>query len=151
MKHFKVGIVTALLLLCAQLALATSIPPKSLEEMVTEADHVIIGTVTKVDMVDGDDQPLTDPKARTGPGLNNLIRLHVEVKEILESPAQEHPRQLVVPLWSAWHSSLEGSQEWKGKTFIFLLKGPDYSIVYPAGFNRELDERAQIEGLLKNR
>lgn len=151
MPSFRKTPFTIALLVClSSWALATSIPPKPLEELVAEAHHVIVGEVVKVDMIDGQGKPVTDPKARTGPGYENLIRLHFKVSETMYSSAKETPELLVVPLWSAWHSTLEDRQNMVGEKLILLLKD-DYKMVYPALFMRTLKERSEIEKLLKNR
>jgi len=58
-----------LLVLAPCLAGATSVPPRSLTNLVADADHVIIGKVTLVDMVDHKGNQVTNLAARTGPGL----------------------------------------------------------------------------------
>lgn len=63
--------------------------PDTLEEMAQEADHILIGRVAGVDMVDGHGKPITDPEARTGPSLDNTIRLLIKVDEVLVSNASE--------------------------------------------------------------
>ncbi len=49
-------------------ALATSVLPKPLEELVSEADHVVVATITRVDLVDRDGKQIINRTARTGPG-----------------------------------------------------------------------------------
>lgn len=143
-------LVCCFLVLCPGLVLATSIPPKELTELVADSDHILIGKVIKVDMIDGQDRQVTGKEARTGPGLDNLIRLHVQVEAdgYLRSNRPKVAQTLVIPLWSAWHYSLDRWKEEQGKSFLFLLKGPEYEKVYPALFMRSLDERAKIEKLL---
>ena len=51
----------------------------TLGEMATSADHILVGRVTGVDMVDGAGKQVQDREARTGPGLRNQIRLRVSV------------------------------------------------------------------------
>jgi hypothetical protein len=68
-----------LLTMCLpSLALATSFVPKPLEEMVREADHVVVAKIVSVDMVDGRGRPLADRRSRTGPGLANQMRFNLE-------------------------------------------------------------------------
>lgn len=131
------------------LALATIVPPKPLEEMVREADLVVVARIASVDMVDGRGWPVTDRDARTGPGLPNQMRFNLEVKEVLFARTKPTPRTLRVPLWQAWHYMLGTMQDdLTGATGIFLLKGDTYEPVYPAGFQRALEERAEIVRLL---
>ena len=144
----------AFLLACFALtsALATSVPQRSLEDLVRDADHVVVATVTKVSMVNGQGKEITDRNARTGPGLDNEIRFHLEVKEVLFSTAPEPPKLIIVPLWKMWHYSLGDIQDaLTGNTSIFLLKGDTYEPVYPQHFERSLEERKQIEQLLRVR
>lgn len=130
-------------------ALATIVTPKPLEEMVCEADLVVVARIAGVDMVDGRGRPVTDRDARTGPGLPNQMRFNLEVKEVLFARTKPTPRTLRVPLWQAWHYMLGTMQDdLTGTTGIFLLKGDTYEPVYPAGFQRALEERAEIVHLL---
>lgn len=151
MRRAFVRLSVAFALLCiAGLANATSVVPMPLEQMVREADHVVVATVSKVDMVDGWGRPITDPEARTGPGLDNQIRLHLAVSEVLYTRNGRLPDTLVVPLWTAWHYTLGSITEAAGGTSgIFLLKGDDFQPAYPADFQRSLEERAEIERLLQ--
>jgi hypothetical protein len=131
------------------LALATSVVPKPLEEMVREADLVVVARIASVDMVDGRGRPVTDRDTRTGPGLPNQMRFNLEVKEVLFARTKPTPRTLRVPLWQAWHYILGTMQDdLTGATGIFLLKGDAHEPVYPAGFQRSLNERAEIVKLL---
>jgi hypothetical protein len=141
-----------LLALCALLlagaACATSVPPKPLEEMIKEVDHVVVATIESVDKVDGRGKPIVD----TGPGSKNRMRFNLRIKELLFTRSPMLPPTLRVPLWSAWHYRLGSMQEQvTGSTGIFLLKGDDYQPVYPAYFQRSLDERDEIERLLRSR
>lgn len=145
-------------LLCmAGLVSATSVAPMPLARMVQEADHVVLAKVTSVDMVDGRGRPVADPEARTGPGLDNEIRLHLAVSEVLYTRSDRLPDALVVPLWTMWHYTLASITEAAaGTDGIFLLKGDDigagrFQPAYPAGFQRSPDERAGIERLLRLR
>lgn len=142
--------VLALLGLCfAAFASATSVAPKPLAEMVEESDHVVAATIARIDMVDGKGRPVTDHKARTGPGLKNQMRFHLRVDEVLFTRTSTLPTTLPVPLWTMWHYELGTMQEeLTGSTGIFLLKGDQFHPVYPAGFQRALDERDEIERLL---
>lgn len=130
-------------------ALATSVVPKPLEEMVREADHVVVAKIVSVDMVDGRGRPVTDRDARTGPGLPNQMRFNLEVQEVLFARGKPPSRMLRVPLWQAWHYPLGAMQDkLTGATGIFLLRGDAYEPVYPAGFQRALEEKAEILRLL---
>lgn len=129
---------------------ATSVVPKPLAEMVRESDHVLVATVVQVDMLNRWGWQVADPGARTGPGSGNRIRLHLKIDEVLRSDAVAAPATLTVPLWQMWHYSL-GSirQQVVGTRGIFLLKGKDFQPTYHADFQRGLDERANVERLLR--
>ena len=146
------SLVLSALLCVAGLANSTSVAPMPLEQMVRKADHVVVATVSKVDMIDRRGRLVADPEARTGPGLDNQIRLHLAVSEVLHTRSSRLPDILVVPLWTMWHYTLESITEAAGVTSgIFLLKGDDFQPAYPTGFQRSLDERAEIERLLQGK
>lgn len=135
---------------CGSLS-ATSIVPKSLPELVAEADHVLVGTVTRVSMHGADGGEITDPKAKTGPGLPNELRLHVTLdpKGVIKTDKSPLPSEIVVPLWKMWHSTFESVRAGReGQTRIFLLKGDPMELVYPGGCELGVEKRAEIETLL---
>jgi hypothetical protein len=129
----------------------TTVPPRPLPDLVKASDHVLVGKVVKVDMVDGKGNPVTNNDARTGPGLENVIRLHVvlEVDGALKTTKKELPATIVVRHWTMWHYTLG---QWKlealDKVFIFLLVGEDFQWVYPLGFMRDPSEKVEIQKLL---
>lgn len=129
-------------------ARSTSIPDLSLEEIVAQSDHVVVAKVARVDMVDGLGRQVRDRDGRTGPGLHNRIRFHLEVGEALLTNCRRPPRRIVVPLWQMWHYSLGTMQdEVQGNVGIFLLKGANFEPAYSQGFQRGMAERSQIEAL----
>ncbi len=144
-------ITLALVLLCVAGANATQVEPRELSELVSESDHIIIAKVTKVQMVDENENEVTDPKGRTGPGLDNEILLHVTITKegILKTNNDNPPEKLVIPLWKMWHFSLGQWKKEEGTTSIFLLKGDDFQSVYPMAFIRQLSEKREIVRLLK--
>lgn len=74
--------------------------------MAQEADHILIGRVTGVDMIDGNGKPVEDREARTGPGRENIIRILITVDEVLVTNASDVPSVIRVPLASHLHYSL---------------------------------------------
>lgn len=98
----------------------------SLQDLACGADHILVGRVVGVDMVNSIGMPIRDQNARTGPGLRNAIRLHVEVLEIVESAAPEPPSLLKVPLDSAMHYSL-------GQVQAVYAEPSDPSLVFLRG------------------
>ena len=140
-SRIRFGSLAAILCCLGSSAYATSVPPRTLEEIVDESDHVLVAKVVKVDMVNGFGFTVTDKKARTGPGLRNRIRFHLEVQDVRFTTCKRQPRRVLVPLWPAWHYTLGAMQEQvEGSTGIFLLKGPGFEPSYPAFFQRSLDE-----------
>ncbi len=150
MKTF-IGFVAIVLTVQAH---ATSIAFRDLTNLVSEADHILVGTVTRVDMIDGKGSQVTKKTARTGPGSENMLRLHVSVATngVVASTTGKVPGEITIPLWQMWHDTLGGrKKEVEGKTFIFLLKGSDFQPVYFGLFMREMAERLEIERLLKDK
>ena len=143
-------VMVLLVLMCLPgLASGTSVLPKPLEEMVREADHIVVAKIVSVDMVDGGGKPITDREARTGPGLSNRMRFNLEVQEVLFAGRKSPSRRLRVPLWRMWHYSLGTMQDdLTGVTGIFLLKGDANEPVYPAGFQRPLKEKNEVLRLI---
>ena len=116
----------------------------TLEEMAREADHILIGRVTGVDMIDGNGVQITHQDARTGPGLNNKIRLLISVDEVLVTNVSKVPKILPVPLASHLHYSLGQIKEaHTGDTEVrlVLLKGQDFSGIKPGVFLRPLEDK----------
>lgn len=104
-------------------AWSTSIEPMPLEALLAKTDHVVLATVTAVDMVDAEGEPVTDPQARTGPGSRNLIRYHLQVDRVVTSTSAKVPATLVVPEWQMWHYSLGQMQRSMAHTqYVFLLR-----------------------------
>jgi len=131
---------------------ATLVEWKGLTELVAESDHIIIATVSKVDMIDPSGKELTDPKARTGPDFGNTLRLHLRVKQdgVLKTNKRPHPETLIISLWQLWHDNLgKCKSQYEGKEMIFLLKGDNYTRVYPDGFDQPVSARGEIEQLIR--
>ena len=89
----------ALLILLPVTAFAGFPFEATLDEMAVGADHILIGRVTGVGMIDGAGKPVTDPEARTGPGLRNQIRLRITVDQVLVSKART--RRTPIDAWSS--------------------------------------------------
>jgi hypothetical protein len=119
----------------------------TLEEMAQQADHVLVGRVVGVDMVDGKGNPVVDPKARTGPGLDNTIRLLIQVDQVLVSTASHVPDVIPVPLASHLHYTLGRIQEAHAgdkEVRLVLLKGPGFVGIKPGVFFRPLTDKHQV-------
>lgn len=139
-----------LLSLAAMIPLAAfaSLPLQmSPAEMAEEADHVLVGHVVGVDMVDRNGLPVLDDQARTGPGLNNVIRLHVAVDETLITTAERVPKKLLIPLDALMHYSLgqiRSAHQNDAALRLLLLKGTDFSTLKPGIFFLPLKEKEEV-------
>lgn len=135
-----------LLILIPVTALAGFPFEATLDEMAVGADHILIGRVTGVDMIDGAGKPVTDPEARTGPGLRNRIRLRITVDQVLESNATPVPKHLFVPLASHLHYTLgqiRDAHAQDSEQRLVFLKGPGFDGIKPGVFMRPLEERQE--------
>lgn len=138
--------------LVTSFAVATSVPRIELPELVKRSDHVLLATVTKVDMIDGDGKQVSARGARTGPGSPNTIRFHLDVEEVIYTTAPQPPREVIVSLWPMWHYQLGViNDQVTGSRGIFMLKGEEFDPAYPNAFQRDPAEREKIEELLKER
>ena len=146
----------------------------SLEELVENSDHLLIGHVIGVDMIDDKGEEITDPNARTGPGSKNLIRLIVKVDEVIVSNVKNVPDTLKIPLDPFMHYSLGQIKEAhssEGEKFLLLLrkcpetalcspqsgracrgsaKGSDFQPPFAGVFGRSLSEKNKIIELMKS-
>ena len=116
----------------------------TLEEMAQGADHILVGRVTGVDMIDGRGKPVLDMEARTGPGLKNTIRLLITVDEVLVTNASDVPPVIPVPLASHLHYTLgQISDAHEGDTLVrlVLLQGDDFIGIKPGVFLRPLTDK----------
>jgi hypothetical protein len=125
----------------------------SLEEMAKNSDHLLVGHVIGVDMVDGQGNEITDLNAMTGPGIDNLIRLVIEVDEVVISPARSVPKVLKVPLDPFMHYKFGQVKEMHsapGQKFLLLLNGDSFKPYLPGVFGRDLSEKSKVIELMKS-
>lgn len=129
----------------------TSVKEKSLEELVAEADHVVVGTVMTVKMYNGLGFETRNPRARTGPGGSNELRWRVKVERagVLFTRNAHFPEELTIRLWKKWHMTRAGAESHEGKTYVLLLKGDEMRWVCPQGFYRDPGELDAIKELLE--
>lgn len=116
----------------------------TLEEMAGQADHILVGRIVGVDMIDGQGSTVSDPQARTGPSLDNTIRLLIQVDEVLVSNAAKVPDVIPVPLASHLHYSLGQIQEaHRGdkEVRLVLLKDSGFVGIKPGVFLRPLTDK----------
>jgi hypothetical protein len=117
----------------------------SLSDLACGADHVLVGRVIGVDMIDGKGRQISDPKATTGPGLKNQIRLAVAVDEVLQTTAKKVPKALKVALGDVKNAHAEPSSP-----VLVFLRGKTFEPVIAGRFLWPIEARAEaIELRLK--
>ena len=139
-------ILLAILAILPAIALAGFPFDASLEEMATSADHILVGRVTGVDMIDGSGKQVTALEARTGPGLKNQIRLRIAIDEVLVSNAPSVPMVLQAPLASHLHYSLgqiQAAHAVDSEQRLILLNGPRFEGIKPGVFMRSLMDKEE--------
>lgn len=129
-------------------AFASSPIRTTLAELVKKSDHILVGHVYGVDMIDGKGEQITDLNAKTGPGLKNKIRLLIKVKEVYTEGSQLVPATLKVPLDSAMHYRFgqvkKASEDSFGKDRVILLTGDDYRPPIAGHFMRSIELKDKI-------
>lgn len=118
----------------------------TLQEMAQDADHILVGRVTSVDMIDAKGAAVKDREARTGPGLTNTIRLLIAVDEVLITNSRAVPKVLAVPLASHLHYSLGKIQDahaGDSEVRLLLLKGKNFAGIKPGLFLRPLSDKTE--------
>jgi hypothetical protein len=134
-----------LLILLLGVALWTSAPPAAasmlpiatVEERAAAADHVLVGRVVDVEMINRRGRRVTDPEAMTGPNLSNTIRLVIEVDEVLVTTADAVPRRIAVALPTYMHYRLGQVREAHAgddAPTLVLLRGEGFEAAHEAGF-----------------
>lgn len=124
----------------------------SLSDLACGADHILVGRVIDVDMVNADGKIITDGEAMTGPGLGTSIRLHVEVLEVIESNLETRPSILKVPLDPMMHYSLEQVRtvhERPSEPMLVFLRGNEHQPVIPGRFLWQIDARTDATEIRK--
>lgn len=135
-------------------ALATLPVQMSLKDRIAHADHILIGRVNGVDMVDDGGKMIVDPKALTGPCQDKVIRLRVEVDEVLVTDAKRVPKVLFIPLDRFMHFSLGQVQDaHRGDRAqrLVILKGPAFRPIASGVHFAALAEKDQALQLYKSR
>lgn len=116
----------------------------TLLEMAQSADHILIGRVTGVDMIDGRGAQVRDEEASTGPGSGNTIRLLITVDEVLVSNAAKVPGVVAVPLASHLHyrlGQIKDAHAGDTASRLVLLKSASFVGIKPGVFLRPVEER----------
>jgi len=118
----------------------------TLEEMAGGADHILIGRVTGVDMIDSSGKPVLEENAKTGPGSSNTIRLLITVDEVLVTNTVNVPKVLPVPLATHLHYSLgqvRNAHDGDKLVRLVLLQGENFIGIKPGVFLRPLSDKEE--------
>ena len=124
----------------------------SLDVLAKSADHLLIGHVVGVDMIDGQGRQITDANAMTGPSTRNLIRLVVEIDEVVVSGARAVPKIIKVPLDPAMHyrlGKIKDAYSNPSQKFLLLLHGENFQPAFPGVFRRNLSDKSKVIELMK--
>lgn len=136
-----------LILLAVSPLVGASVPLEaSLRDLACGADHVFVGRVIGVDMINSRGRVVRNPEARTGPGLTNTIRLAIEVLERIDSSQPSLPRTIKVPLDPFMHYRLGQVKEAHSKPSapaLVFLRGGQLEPVIAGRFLWQLDEREE--------
>ena len=135
-----------LLLLASPVAIASLPLEASLRDLACGADHVFVGRVVGVDMVNGRGKVIRDPDARTGPGLTNTIRLEIETLERIDSTMAVLPTMIKVPLDPFMHYRLGQVKDVHSKPSepaLVFLKGRQFEPIIAGRFLWRLDARQE--------
>ena len=139
-------IMTILVAFLPTLAFAGLPYEATLKEMAEGADHILVGRVVGVDMMDSGGNRILDRAARTGPGLSNTIRLLIAVDQVLVTNSPSVPKTLPVPLASHLHYSLgqiQDSHVSDTLVRLVLLKEQKFVGIKPGVFLRPLEDKAE--------
>ena len=120
--------------------------------LIEKTDHVLIGRVIGVDMIDGSGKQIHDLKAKTGPKSPNSIRLIFVVDEVLKTNSKSVPTKLFVPLDSFMHFSLgQIKEEYPEVTEqrLLLLSGNKFEPPVAGHFQRNLQDKEYYLELFK--
>lgn len=124
-----------------------------LSHIVDKADFILIGTITKIDLLEPDGNELSrEYYSANGPGRNNTIRFHIKVDHThpLKSKPVYVPEHLVITTLWKYFQTVPQMKGFQGQTLIFFLKGEKFDPVFPHLFFKSMSEKAAIEKLLNS-
>jgi hypothetical protein len=122
------------------------------KDLIQKTDHVLIGRVVGVDMVDGNGKQIYDLKAKTGPKSPNSIRLIFVVDEVIETNSKSVPTKLFVPLDSFMHFSFgQINEDYPEVTEqrLLLLSGDEFQPPVAGHFQRNIQDKDYYLELFK--
>ncbi|MFZ6819235.1 hypothetical protein [Undibacterium sp. Ji22W] len=114
--------------------------------MASAADHIFIGSVINVEMIDSEGRQIDDLNVMTGPGSKNLIRLQVKVEKVLVSSGKNVPNTLYIPLDPFLHFSLgqiKEAESHHSNSRLFFLKGAEFLPIKTGVFARNLSDKKE--------
>lgn len=123
----KIGVFIATLLL-SSVALATKIQPVSTDDLVHQADYVLVGTVKDVKLFNEKGKEKKWFGLRTGPGLDNTLYYYIDIDKArtLKGNRDAVPETYKAEIWKMWHKELKSERElYNGKQVVLFLKGND--------------------------
>lgn len=143
--------IISLSLIVGSVALATEKVERPLPAMIAEADYIVVGKITRVAMFDGHNREISDPRAETGPGLENEIRFFVRVaSDGLLKMRKSLPQDIVITRWKMWHMDLATMKaEAEGNSYIFLLKSNPSRPILTLEERLFTESRSEIEAIIQ--
>lgn len=137
----------ATLCVAASTTVQASVPLEAtLGALACGADHIFVGRVVGVDMVNANGRQVRNPEAMTGPGMKKTIRLEVEVLERVESPEAILPASVRVPLDPFMHYSLgqiKAAHAEPSSARLVFLRGADFQPVIAGRFFWSLEAKEE--------
>ncbi len=137
----------ATLCVAASTTVQASVPLEAtLGDLACGADHIFVGRVVGVDMVNANGRQVRSPDAMTGPGMNRTIRLEVEVLERVESTEAALPASVRVPLDPFMHYSLgqvRAAHAEPSSARLVFLRGADFQPVIAGRFFWSLEAKEE--------
>ena len=123
-----------------------------LNELIKHADHVVVGTISKVDMIAKSGKEIKDEDAHNGNIQGSSIRIHFEIASdaYIKTNGSKEKRTVTIPLARHRILSLKNAKSsYKvGNKHILLLKGKEYSAVANYWYLRDMNEKKNILKLL---
>lgn len=145
--------VVLIALLVVSSAAHASLPLEaSLRDLACGADHVFVGRVVGVDMINSRGKAVRNPEARTGPGETNIIRLEIEVIERIDSTEVVLPKTIKVPLDPFMHYTLgqiRSAHSEPSSPALVFLRGREFEPIIAGRFFWHLDSRQEALELRK--
>jgi len=152
-SNFVCYLLTLVLALAAGCARADNMDDPgfvTLDTLVNRAEHVFIGTVEFVDIIDAQGNVLADINAFHGHINDNTIRMHVVIEEALKGVLSLDTTSAVFSMWGDGIRRSVGdiSSEYQGRRLIFLAKNNKLDPVHPLQFFYRMKFYEEVIGYL---